>query len=214
MFITIKYKSNSTVLPLGNVLSTDLAMLFSVKLHGMHLKININDDWQNIWPENGQFKLPSVNEAFLIAADESTGVTAMNITTTAPSTVWSGRGNNVSFSVGTHTQSVAGPRAVPSTKRCTPAPLKKKLKMDSCYKIISISDITSETVPESIYDVPIDLNKLDRLNTNFGIIEVQREIGNQVNVPGQTFILTNKKGHPIRDMENTRGIYTVCNKLS
>ena len=82
--------------------------------------------------------------------------------------------------------------------------MKKKAKHEHCFKVITISDIADDT-PQSIYDVRIDLNKLQQINMNFGIVEIQQEIANQVKVSSQRFILTNKKGHPIRDMENTRG---------
>ena len=56
----------------------------------------------------------------------------------------------------------------------------------------------------NIYDVPIDLNKLETANKLFTIDDIQKELAFQLGHP-DTFILTNKKGMPIRDMPNTRG---------
>lgn len=229
MFINIKYKNNSATLPQADINITDLAMLFGVKAAGMHLKLRHNNEWKNIWPagDTGRFDLPTgIDDAILIASDE---ISSVNITpsstTNITSNIWGQavRGNNATTSLrnscfynmqpsstltcADSSSSTIGSRAIPSAKRATssiPAPLKKKTKLDSCFKTISISDV-SNNLPESIYDVPIDLNKLEKLNFNFGIVEIQKEIANQVKVPDQTFILTNKKGHPIRDMENTRG---------
>ena len=206
MLITIRYKTQSTVLPRNSVTPTDLAMLFGAKILGMHLKINHESMWKNIWPEMGVFVLPNgVTECYLIAGEETTQVIASTslVISTTNCLYGSGsiRGNNTNLSFGGVTTS--GSKEIPSVKRI-PAPMKKKAKHDHCFKVITISDIADDT-PQSIYDVRIDLNKLQQINMNFGIVEIQQEIANQVKVSSQRFILTNKKGHPIRDMENTRG---------
>ena len=94
MFINIKYKNNTATLPQADVNKTDLAMLFRVRLPGMHLKLRHQHEWKNIWPDDttGRFDLPAgtVDHEFLIASDEISTVTPTSTTniTSAISNVW------------------------------------------------------------------------------------------------------------------------------
>ena len=96
----------------------------------------------------------------------------------------------------------------------TPAPLKQKksAKLEQVLKHMTVSDVQKhEDCPKTIYNVPIDLVKLENKNSNFTILDVQKEVSYQVgNFSGSTSILTDKKGNPIRDMPNTRGMTTNC----
>ena len=90
----------------------------------------------------------------------------------------------------------------------TPAPLKqnKSAKFEQVLKNITINDVEQHAYcPETIYNAPIDLVKLENKNSNFTIFDVQKEVSYQVgNFSGSTYILTDKKGNTIRDMPNTR----------
>jgi len=75
-----------------------------------------------------------------------------------------------------------------------------------CYKVITLTDIVDDEIV-NIYDVPVDLYKLKRSKETFTIDDIQKELAFQVGCPTTTsFIITNKKGLPIRDMPNTRGM--------
>ena len=51
----------------------------------------------------------------------------------------------------------------PISIKINPSSLTKEDKAESCFKTISISDVAQNS-PESIYDVPLDLSKLERKN--------------------------------------------------
>ena len=40
---------------------------------------------------------------------------------------------------------------------------------------------------------------------NFTVFNIQEELAFQLGQPDETFIITNKKGNPIRDIPNARG---------
>ena len=96
----------------------------------------------------------------------------------------------------------------------TPAPLKQKksAKLEQVLKHMTVSDVQKhEDCPKTIYNVPIDLVKLENKNSNFTIFDVQQEVSYPVdNSSGITYILTDKKCNPIRDMPNTRGMTINC----
>jgi len=64
----------------------------------------------------------------------------------------------------------------------------------------------------TIYEVPVDLTKLQGIYGEVNIRNIQEEIQNQIG--GEHYILTNKKGNPIRDMPNTRGMIFVLNSIN
>ena len=80
-------------------------------------------------------------------------------------------------------------------------------KTEPCFKMVAVSDINLETetdsAPYTIYEVPIDLEKLGEKHGKFSIHHIQPEVAFQIG--GTEYVLTNKKGNPIRDMPNTRG---------
>uniref|UniRef100_A0A7M5V2I1 RING-type domain-containing protein n=1 Tax=Clytia hemisphaerica TaxID=252671 RepID=A0A7M5V2I1_9CNID len=101
-----------------------------------------------------------------------------------------------------------GCRAIPSFKRknstnqfCLPS----KKKMESITKTISVSDVKDDKI-FTYYEVPINLADLQEINVR----TIQREVRAQIG--GDDFILTNKKGNPVRDMPNTRGLSNWNNK--
>ena len=61
----------------------------------------------------------------------------------------------------------------------------------------------AEQHPEAIYDVPVDLNKLQRKSMNFTVFII-KEFALQLGQLDETFIITNKKEDPIKDISNTR----------
>ena len=84
--------------------------------------------------------------------------------------------------------------------------------MDQVLKNITVSNVEEcADCPETIYNLPIDLVNLEHKNLNFTIFDVQKEVSYQVgNFSGSTYILTDKKGNPIRDIPNTRGMIINC----
>ena len=90
----------------------------------------------------------------------------------------------------------------------TPAPSKqnKSAKLQQVLKNMTVSDVQEhEYCPKTICNVPIDLIKLDNKNSNFTKFDLQKEVSQQVdNFSDITYILTDKKGNPTRDMPNTR----------
>ena len=61
----------------------------------------------------------------------------------------------------------------------------------------------AEQHPEDIYEVPVDLNKLQRKSMNFTVFII-KGFALQLGQLGETFIITNKKENPIKDISNTR----------
>ena len=71
-------------------------------------------------------------------------------------------------------------------------------KKENIIKTISVSDVENDKI-FTYYEVPIDLGSMTEINVR----TIQEAVKNQIG--GEDFILTNKKGNPIRDMPNTRG---------
>ena len=71
-------------------------------------------------------------------------------------------------------------------------------KKKNIIKTISVSDVENDKI-FTYYEVPIDLGSMTEINVR----TIQEAVKNQIG--GEDFILTNKKGNPIRDMPNTRG---------
>ena len=71
-------------------------------------------------------------------------------------------------------------------------------KKENIIKTISVSDVENDKI-FTYYEVPIDLGSMTKINVR----TIQEAVKNQIG--GEDFILTNKKGNPIRDMPNTRG---------
>ena len=86
----------------------------------------------------------------------------------------------------------------------TPVPLKQKksAKLEQVLKNITVGDVEEHAdCPETIYIVLIDLVKFD----------VQKKVSYQLgNFSGSTFMVSDKKGNPIQDMPNTRGMTINC----
>jgi len=224
-FMKILFNSKVVTLPKTSTIPVhEVADLFNVERSGIHLKVKLNAEFQNIYPIDDEFQIPvGCNQAFLIAIDrnmsnlQSTAVTPVPAITNVSSQSRSfdffspftkRRGNSAS-----------GSRAVPSHKRSdsysssTPLPLKKKKTQDNIFKTITISDVAvSDNIPMTIYEVPVDLTKLQGIYGEVNIRNIQEEIQNQIG--GEHYILTNKKGNPIRDMPNTRGMIFVLNSIN
>ena len=96
----------------------------------------------------------------------------------------------------------------------TPVPLKQKksAKLEQVLKNITVGDVEEHAdCPETIYIVLIDLVKFENKNSNFTIFDVQKKVSYQVgNFSGSTFMVRDKKGNPIQDMPNTRGMTINC----
>ena len=69
-------------------------------------------------------------------------------------------------------------------------------------KMINICDVEDENMV-NVFEVPIDLVKMETVRKNFTVYDIQNEICNQIG--GCSYVIVNKKGNPIRDMPNTRG---------
>ena len=54
-----------------------------------------------------------------------------------------------------------------------------------------------------MFEVPIDLEKLGEKHGKLSIHYIQQEVAFQIG--GTENVLTNTKGNPIRDIQNTRG---------
>ena len=195
-------------------------MLFNVKEEGMHLKAFSCGSWKNLYPSlSGVFAVPEdCNEVILIAMDNSvtynSHLTATETTSSSGKNIFSKsarRGNAAGITQGHegHVSSFFGKRSVPSFKKAAssiPIPCRRK-KTEPCFKMVAVSDINLETetdsAPYTIYEVPIDLEKLGEKHGKFSIHHIQPEVAFQIG--GTEYVLTNKKGNPIRDMPNTRG---------
>lgn len=49
-----------------------------------------------------------------------------------------------------------------------------------------LSDVETEQDPEDIYDVPVDLNKLQRKTINFTVFNIREELSFQSGQPDET----------------------------
>lgn len=78
----------------------------------------------------------------------------------------------------------------------------KGQKVNCRFFILSDAEITKQH-PEDIYDVPVDLSKLQRKSMNFTVFII-KEFALQLGQLDETFIITNKKENPIKDISNTR----------
>ena len=200
---TVKIFFNSKHIVVPRIInSSDIAILFCVKEEGVHVRCKSRMEWVTVWPSNGTLVFSDeISEGYLIAvsednhcpiASESLTSTEQSPITPKPSDFFFGRRGDL------------GTRPVPSMK--IPAPLKRKRveqKQQPTYKTIVLTDVVDDEM-SNIYDVPVDLNKLEKTSKNFTIDDIQHELAYQVGYQGN-FILTNKKGLPIRDMPNTRG---------
>ncbi|XP_066934634.1 uncharacterized protein [Clytia hemisphaerica] len=213
----IKIKYGSTfIMMLRDINVNELVAIFNVKIDGLHLKAKINNNYESIWPSNDRFNIPgNVTEALVIAIQsndyqsqiptgDSNNVATTNNNVTSTS---SNNNNRVPARRGNAT-SQFGCRAIPSFKRknstnqfCLPS----KKKMESITKTISVSDVKDDKI-FTYYEVPINLADLQEINVR----TIQREVRAQIG--GDDFILTNKKGNPVRDMPNTRGLSNWNNK--
>jgi len=203
---TVKIFFNSKHIIVPRIInSSDIAILFCVKDEGLHVRCKSRMEWVTVWPSSGTLVFSDeISEGYLIAVcedNQSQPIASQRLTgneqsamTPKSSEFFFGRRGDL------------GTRPVPSMK--LPAPLKRrrfeqKQSQQPVYKTIVLTDIIDDEI-SNIYDVPVDLNKLEKKSKNFTIDDIQRELAYQVGYQG-TFILTNKKGLPIRDMPNTRG---------
>ena len=204
--VKINYNSKPMQLPRLFVTVDDLATMFNVNKEGMHLKYMSNNLPQNVWPSpNGRFDLPNVSEFYLVALSSPSisSSTPGGFTHEAVPNLFKTTENLQTPTINYGRRGNSGIRAVPGFKRPhmtqSPAPLKKNKKID--HKLITISGVDMENmVPYSIYEVPINL---DNIKSQVDVKTIINEIRNQIG--GVNYILTNKKGNPIRDMPNTRG---------
>ena len=215
MSITIKFQTKAMRLPKNAVEVQDLTLIFNVRIEGMHLKVNhVEQGWLNIWPQNGLFpehELQDCDEALLIASEKvipnntttvySSTITDSSITSCTTSTFAGRRGN--------------GARPVPTFnnkrkfKDFSIPPKKSGLaKVKNFMKNITISHIDENNNLSTIFDVPINVTELALRHPDFTVDDVQEEVKSQVG-GSAFFIITDKRGHPIRDMKNTRGIHLI-----
>ena len=225
--VTILFNNRPLQLPRLFLRVSDLASCFYVQEEGLHLKcIQSNGESQNFFPQEGKFNLnPNIDEYVLIAVkkDDTEGQTmTYNHDIRTPTISYGRRGN-------------AGLRAVPGFKRKSdmsspslPFPLKKKKEDSKSTKTKKISvwlsgienssqltgQLTdqepgpsrrrskepSKLEPYSFYEIPICLEQINsEVNVRSIISEIRRQVG------GMDYVITDKKGNPIRDMPNTRG---------
>ena len=198
----IKVRYGGKVIPmLRQITTSELAALFHLQTNGMHLKVRMtpNGSYESIYPHVNIFHVSeSVAESILIGVPQqeeennlNTPVASSSSSSTSMST-YGRRGNSA-------LQALQGSRAVPSLKRkfgsSFTLPSKKK---ENIIKTISVSDVENDKI-FTYYEVPIDLGSMTEINVR----TIQEAVKNQIG--GEDFILTNKKGNPIRDMPNTRG---------
>lgn len=193
--------------------SADISILFNVNIDGLHVRCKSRSGWITVWPSNNSLVFSEdISEGYLIATEVNQLKTTQDLSR-SPGSMSSESAQISTISTPSNASNFMfnrrgdlGSRAVPSLKRSsTPAPLKRRKIETPCYKTITLTDIVEEEV-SNIYDVPIDLNKLEKCKTDFTIDNVQKEFAFQVGCQQSTFIITNKKGLPIRDMPNTRGM--------
>jgi len=214
--ILIKFVRKSMMLPKNALDIKDLTLIFNVKEAGLHLKVNDGVTWINVWRQsNGciseESLPPHCTEALLIAMENdnptqtSTIVTNSNnfdstITTTSNSYYYGRRGNSANN----------GPRALQNTykrkfevSKSTPIPLRKRSSLNY-MKNITVTHITENSTMETIFDVPVNITELAQKYPSFTVDDIQEEVKSQVG-GSIYFIITDKKGNPIRNMKNTRG---------
>lgn len=200
--IEIKYGPRSISLPKSSLDIRDMTLIFNVHDDGLHLKVkDENQSWVNVWPQGNLFPeglIPfGCTEAILIAAEKCT-------TNTLPQQL----SNNMlspalATSPGLSTSFVrrggSGPRPIPTK----PA---KKSKFSSFMKNITVTHVTSDGMLETIYDVPVNITELGQKKSQFTVDDIQNEVKTQVgDVNVKFYVITDKRGHPIRNMPNTRG---------
>ena len=76
-------------------------------------------------------------------------------------------------------------------------------KLEQVLTNVTVSEVEEcADWPETIHNVPIDLVQLENRNSNFTIFNVPNEASYQVgNFSGSNYILTDKQGHHIGDMQ-------------
>lgn len=215
--IKINCNGKETQLPRSMVEVDELAFIFNVRADGMHMKAFDGRVWKNIYPSgNKRFEgIPENCKETLLIALQSQQSTSTESKPQTPSLRLHNRRGNAALSTPPFPMGATinrktydqGPRAIPSFKNSVPVPCKKR-KPDACFKMICVSDVDTDCMdgqPYTIYEVPVDLAKLHDQFGDFGIDEIQQEVAYQIG--GTAYVLTNKKGNPIRNMPNTRGIY-------
>jgi len=214
---TVKIFFHQKKIQIPRIIDTaDISILFSVNIEGLHVRCKSQTGWITVWPSNGSLVFSDdISEGYLIASESQQKSAQNTSSSTSPASSFYPQSDpatpsNSNFLFGRRGD--LGSRAVPSMKRSSiPAPLtslkRKKLSSESpCYKVITLTDIVDDEIV-NIYDVPVDLYKLKRSKETFTIDDIQKELAFQVGCPTTTsYIITNKKGLPIRDMPNTRGM--------
>ncbi|XP_066935448.1 uncharacterized protein [Clytia hemisphaerica] len=215
---------------------TELVKAFQCKRAGAHLKVRLGTNVRDLWPdEDGNFLIPPKASVVRLVAFEDRNIfnddldddkEQKNKKSKVRSIVddddddkeyktkkSKGRRGNSSL------PSFSGDRAVPGFKRkeaLLKCPLPSKSAKQSTRSIemcelVEKKEMENEKIVyrlKPIFEIPITISEMNDLNVRTIYKEIRRQVG------GDQYVLLNKRGNPIRDMPNTRGLQYWDSKTS
>ena len=220
--INVKFGNRNMALPKNSLDVRDITLIFNVQEEGLHIKVKEGEIWKNLLPQSNNLipeaLLPSgCTEALLIAC-EKVNSTPQSLQQAPVTSVISFTDRFQTISTASNNSGAYTAIGSRRGKRALPVPMKRlyeetksnyvstKRRKTNCYmKNISVTHVKSNGSLETVFDVPINITELGEKCPTFNVDNIQEEVKNQVGECSNFFIITDKKGHPIRNMQNTRG---------